>query len=206
MTESFQQNNHEALGKTSEIRTSAKSKRRPKTQRTHFATTYEILTCCMLFLSITLGCAYPTTTVILVRHAEKGVGTDPPLTPAGDQRAQELVHVVEQAHIQAIYTTQYLRTKQTAQPLANHLNLTTIVVPVTQNIEQHARDVVANILEHDKGKSVLVVGHSNTVPRIIEELSIVSPPQITESEFNRLFVVLKKRHSSSKLIEATYGR
>ena len=206
MTESSQQHNHQAQGKTSEVHTSAKDKRPPRTLRTHFAAGYEILTCCILFLSITIGCTYPTTTVILVRHAEKGVGTDPPLTPAGVQRAQELIHVVDQAHIQAIYTTQYLRTRQTAQPLANQLNLTATVVPVTQNIEQHARDLVANIIEHDKGKSVLVVGHSNTVPRIMEELSITSPPQISESEFNRLFVVLKKRKSASKLIEATYGR
>lgn len=197
---------HDGTSNTSKVGKGTHRKDRSRVLESHFIIRHSNFLWCLLILLLTIGCSYPTTTVLIVRHAEKEVGTDPPLTPAGEQRAQELIHVVEQAHVQAIYSTQFLRTKQTAQPLANYLSLTTTVVPVTGDIEQHAQDLVANIMDHYKGKSVLVVGHSNTVPRIIEELGITSPPQIRESEFKRLFVVIKKKRSSIKLIKATYGR
>src|SRR4029453_9075189 len=72
----------------------------------------------------------PVTTIILVRHAEKNIepnNPNPNLSPAGQARAQELVRVLGNAGITAIYATQFVRTQQTAQPLATHLGL-----PVTQ--------------------------------------------------------------------------
>src|SRR5438034_11317250 len=63
----------------------------------------------------------PVTTVILVRHAEKNIepsNPDPDLSPAGRARAQELVHVLGEEGVNAIYATQYRRTQDTVRPLA----------------------------------------------------------------------------------------
>src|SRR5262245_61183760 len=72
----------------------------------------------------------PVTTVLLVRHAEKNIepnSPNPELSPAGQRRAQELVRVLENSGITAIVASQFVRTQQTAQPLANKLHL-----PITQ--------------------------------------------------------------------------
>ncbi|MGH9856121.1 MAG: histidine phosphatase family protein [Blastocatellia bacterium] len=68
---------------------------------------------------------FKVTTVYLVRHAEKAATptADPPLLEAGNQRAQELAQTLGKARIKTIYTSQYLRTKQTAEPLAKQLGI-----------------------------------------------------------------------------------
>src|SRR5882762_9901737 len=73
----------------------------------------------------------PITTVILVRHGEKVIdpnNADALLTPAGQARAQELIHVLGNAGITAIYATQVTRTQQTAKPIADRLGLQTNIV------------------------------------------------------------------------------
>src|SRR5438105_12994297 len=80
------------------------------------------------------------TTIILVRHAEKaGPSGDVPLNAAGVARANELARVLGTADIAAIYTTPFVRVRQTAQPLANALHLTPIEVKTG---DTYARDVV----------------------------------------------------------------
>jgi hypothetical protein len=59
-----------------------------------------------------------TTTVIIVRHAERNTGEDPPLNPEGEARAQALASALSIAGVTGIFTTPYLRNQQTAVPLA----------------------------------------------------------------------------------------
>ena len=61
-----------------------------------------------------------TSVVVLVRHADKAnePADDPPLTPAGKRRAQDLASALRNAGLTAIITTQFLRSRQTALPLA----------------------------------------------------------------------------------------
>src|SRR5438105_14696907 len=65
-----------------------------------------------------LAQAGKTTTVLIVRHAEKAAepADDPPLTAAGDARARELWVAIKDAGVTAVITTQLLRTRATAQP------------------------------------------------------------------------------------------
>src|SRR5260370_35463042 len=92
------------------------------------------------------------TTVILVRHAEKIIdpnNADPDLSPAGQARAQELVHMFGDAGINAIYATQYKRTQETVKPLADKLGLATTIVN-----SKSTADLLAQLRPQNSGQVV----------------------------------------------------
>jgi 2,3-bisphosphoglycerate-dependent phosphoglycerate mutase len=145
----------------------------------------------------------PITTVILVRHAEKAGATgDVPLSPAGIDRAKELVRVLAGTSIAAIYVTPYVRTEQTAEPLATAHHLDPVIV---KNMDTYARDVVSAILRDHKGETVVVVGHSNTTPQVIRALGVPNPPDIADGQYDGLFIVSLGDGTSPKLLTLKYG-
>lgn len=151
---------------------------------------------------------YPVTTILVVRHAEKTAAppADPPLSAAGQARAQTLVEVAGKAGVTVIYATQFMRTQQTAQPLANHLGVTVNVFNVTGNAQQYAEDLVDQILSQHSGEVVFIVNHSNTVPLIIEELGANPIPPINEDEYDNLFILtMPSFFGATKIIKAKYG-
>lgn len=148
-------------------------------------------------------CFFSTvTTVLIVRHAEKGTTppNDPPLSTDGQARAQTLARVVGDANVRAIYATEFARTQQTVQPLATQLSL-----PVTQISASDTDGLVNNILSNHRGEVVCVAGHSDTVPVIIEKLNGGQISPITEMQFDKLFVVTVYRWRRTKVIQLRYG-
>jgi phosphohistidine phosphatase SixA len=145
----------------------------------------------------------PVTTVILVRHAEKNIEPDNPnpnLSPAGQDRAQELVRILGNAGVTALYASQYGRTQQTVQPLANHLSL-----PVTQIDSKNTDELVRQISTNNRGGVVFVAGHNNTVPAIIAALGGGSFPVIPENEFDNMFILTIYRFGKAKVVKLKYG-
>lgn len=160
--------------------------------------------CIALLLSPMSGTArsapqseFKVTTVYLVRHSEKAdaPAADPPLLEAGTKRAEELARTLGKAGIKAIYTSQFLRTKQTAEPLAKQLGIASMAIPVKMsatNRRELSSEYLAEVVERissNSGGNVLIVGHSNTVPEIIKALGGDMVPTIDETVFNDLFVV-----------------
>jgi broad specificity phosphatase PhoE len=143
----------------------------------------------------------PRTVVLLVRHAERAAqaGNDPPLSMAGEERAETLAHVAGDAGVSAVFVSEFQRTQQTAAPLAMALGLTPIEIP--------AADVAALVTEirGRRGSTILVVGHSNTVPQIIDELGGGIVPAIAENEFDNLYVLFIPRWGSPRLVRLKYG-
>jgi len=149
---------------------------------------------------------FKVTTVYLVRHAEKAAepAADPPLLEAGNKRAGALARMLGKAGIKTIYTSQYLRTKQTAGPLANQLGISPTVIPVKmgenprelspQYLTEMAKRVYSNT-----GGAVLIVGHSNTIPEIIKALGGDIAPTIDETVFDDLFIVTVYAKGKSKV-------
>ena len=126
------------------------------------------------------------TTVIVVRHAEKmDNSSDPELSAAGAVRAQALVNVVRDAKIARIITTQFRRTRATAEPTATALGITPLVIPASPT---HVQAIADTVRAHP-GTSFLIVGHSNTVPAIVAALGAPAPAAICDSEYDNLFVV-----------------
>ena len=147
--------------------------------------------------------ARPITTVIVVRHAEKNIepaNPDPDLSPAGQVRAQEIARIFGDAGVQAIYATQYKRTQQTVAPLASRLGLSVTAVDAKQSAELTRR-----ILSNNRGQTVFVAGHNNTTPEIVNLLSGENYPQIPESEYDNMFVVLIYRFGKAKVLKVKYG-
>ena len=153
-------------------------------------------------LAFTVNAA-PVTTVILVRHAEKETepAKDPPLTPEGRERAKELARILGNSGISAIFTTNLARTRQTAAPIAALLNLQPAVnVPAAT----YARDLANRIRSQHAGRTVLVVGHTNTTHDLIAALGVANPPTIPETDFDNLFIVTLAEGSEPKMLALKY--
>ena len=139
---------------------------------------------------------FKVTTVYLVRHAEKAAApaADPPLTEAGIKRAEELARTLSKAGIKTISTSQFLRTKQTAEPLAKALGIPNTVIPVkmdTMNSRALSPEYlkqISDLISASTG-SVLIVGHSNTIPELIKALGGDIVPTIDDPTYDDLFVV-----------------
>jgi broad specificity phosphatase PhoE len=131
-----------------------------------------------------------TTVVVLVRPVEKEAGTidDPPLSEAGEQRAQRLAQMLGDARgvgrIEAIYVSDARRAQQTAAPLADRLGKRMVIIG-GRDAEAAASQVMR---EHDGG-TVLFIGSSGTVPQLVHELSGLEVGPATENEHDTLYVV-----------------
>jgi len=131
------------------------------------------------------------TTLLVVRHADRQ-GSDDALSPAGLQRARDLAWVGGLAGVNAIYRSDTRRTMLTAEPLAKAAAITPVVYP--------ARDVdqlIRRILDEHCGETVLVVGHSNTVPLIVAAAGGPASPDLPEDRYDDLFVVTIFRGKAS---------
>ncbi|HJU53491.1 MAG TPA: phosphoglycerate mutase family protein [Pyrinomonadaceae bacterium] len=149
----------------------------------------------------------PSTIVLLVRHAEKASDAeDSPLTEAGTQRSQALVRVADAAGVSAIYTTQFKRNRDTAQPLSERLKIAVTESPIKdiQNPGDYAKTLAREITEKHAGQTVLVVGHSNTIPLMLEALT-GQPAPADHAEYSDLFIVTVPPSGPARLIKAQYG-
>lgn len=123
-------------------------------------------------------------TVFLVRHAEKvDDSRDPDLSESGYLRAETLAEVLRSAEIEYIHSSDYVRTKETAAPLADLSGLEVSLYD-PRNLEEFAEQL------KEKGGVHLVVGHSNTTPNLAEILGGEPGLPIEEkSEYDRLYMV-----------------
>ena len=127
----------------------------------------------------------PAITVFIVRHAEKlDPSTDPPLSPAGQDRAKELARVLRDARIGVVYVTQFKRTWETGLPAAEAIG----EKPVTADAGK-PDELVDLIRKLSPGSRALVVSHSNVVPELMKKLTGESISPLTESDYDRLYVV-----------------
>lgn len=115
-----------------------------------------------LIFSLLVSCnSQETTTYYLIRHAEKdrtdSGNKNPDLNENGLKRAKKWAEYFKNIDLDAVYSTNYNRTQQTAKPTANSKNLN-----ITSYNPGKMYDSVFKA--NTKGKTVLIVGHSNTTP------------------------------------------
>jgi 2,3-bisphosphoglycerate-dependent phosphoglycerate mutase len=142
------------------------------------------------------------TTLFMVRHAEKDTtvsGNDPPLSKSGLERANALARTLGHADISAVFVTEWQRTKLTAEPLAKAVHDTLHVLRGRDPAAQAAR-----IRNEARGRTALVVGHSNTIPELVTALTGKPVPPIRDDEYDRLYVVVLYA-GGSKVMWLNYG-
>jgi len=163
-----------------------------------------------LAAAVVLSCASllwgraDSTTVIVIRHAERAIGTgaDPPLSAAGQARAALLARMFGDTgpgRISAIYVTPPLRNRMTAAPLA-------AVLGVTPSIAAgDPRELAHRVLREQPGGRVLIVGHSDTVPQIVAALSgMDSIPAMRDSQYGTMYIVTVPRLGRANLLRLEY--
>lgn len=125
-----------------------------------------------------------TGVVFLIRHAEKASDAkDALLSEAGHKRAECLAHFLENADMRKILVTKVVRTQQTAEPLAKKLGRKPIV------LDAYDIDAFVKNLRGEPNANVLVVGHADTIPKIIEQLGGGEIAPIGDSEYDKIFVL-----------------
>jgi len=163
----------------------------------------------LLFALGLISCSRPqpgSTTVLIVRHAEKASDAeDSPLTEDGVKRSQVLVRVAEEAGVNAIYSSQFKRNRETAKPLSERLGLSVTEFPVNlQNPGDYGKRLAQDILEKHSGQTVLVIGHGNTIAATIEGLT-GRPAPIGDVQYGDLFIVTVPPSGAAKVIKGQYG-
>jgi phosphohistidine phosphatase SixA len=153
---------------------------------------------------------FKATTVFLVRHAERADAPreDPPLTEAGTSRAQLLARMLGKSGIKSIITSQYLRAKATAEPLAKQLSITSVAIMLKNSAPrvvspESIQEIVEKIYQRP-GENALVIGHSNSVPDVIKALGGDVVPIIDEKEFDDLFVVTVYAKGKARVTHLKY--
>ena len=167
----------------------------------------------VIYTAIAVGLAWffesqATTTMIFVRHAEKALipVDDPGLSAEGEARAAELARQLVDADvvagIDAIYSTNFRRTIETAQPVADALGLD---IRIYEN-QQDDEPLVDAMVADNKGKIILVVGHSNTLPTMIAALGASKKvPPIAENEYDNIYIISIPWFGKTKTIRLRYG-
>ena len=148
-----------------------------------------------------------TTTYYLIRHAEKDTSTagstqmqaNPPLSNQGKERAEKLVALMEKEGIDFLFSTDYLRTKSTLAPLA-----TKVGKPI-QIYSPNQQTAWADTLRQPPflGKKLLIVGHSNTIPRLANLLIGKNKyKDLADNEYGFIFkIVLEKDRITDSVID-----
>ena len=166
----------------------------------------------IIYTAIAVGLAWffesqATTTVIFVRHAEKAAqpADDPGLSPAGQRRVAELTRQLKDADviagIDAVYSTPYRRTEETARPIAEALGL-----PINSYDAGDTEAIMEYIVREHKGKIILVVGHSNTLPVLMAGMGASKRvPPIAENEYDNIYLVSIPWFGKTKTIRLRYG-
>ncbi|MGG9960993.1 SixA phosphatase family protein [Ferruginibacter sp. SUN106] len=156
-----------------------------------------LITGLLLFIQVFLFAQVPEglskkNKIYLVRHAEKKSGSDPVLTEEGNTRAGALLQVLKGKKIHHIYVTQFKRTQMTGDSLRLQMGIDTIQYKADTTGQDLYKMILAN---NEAGKSLLIIGHSNTVPKLIKKLGVINfdAKDIPDNEFDNLYLITYKK-------------
>lgn len=159
------------------------------------------------FLPATGHAGTRDTVVIVVRHAEKASDDpkDPSLSEAGQARAQLLAKALAGLPLSAAYSTQYRRTRLTAEPAAQAVGITVQVREANAaNARTYADELLALVRRQHRGGNVLVVGHSNTVPDIVKAFSGIAVEPLGDADYDRVYVITLEKSGKARLVQFRY--
>lgn len=150
----------------------------------------------------TLILAQDATTFILVRHAEKAAdGTrNPPLNEAGEARTQLLAEMLSSQSVDALYATPFKRTTSTLQPLAEKLGM-----DISPYDPADGKAWLDTLLEKHRGGTLVIAGHSNTVPVLANALLDEERfQQFDDNDYSNLIIIMVDADGNGKLVQLRF--
>lgn len=160
--------------------------------------------CLGLFGLVLLPACSAQRAIILVRHAEKIAddlnGIDVPLSKAGQERARLLAEMLKDSGITVIYATDTVRTRDTARPTAKALRL-----PIKMLNQRNPEAAVKRMQQDNADDIVLIVGHADTLPGLLEALGYHRGIRIPSNDYTNLFVVIPHAGKAPSVIRVGYG-
>ena len=162
----------------------------------------------LLAAALSLVAALPAMaqTVVIVRHAEKAdASADPLLSEAGQARARALVAELADAHPSLILTSPLQRTILTAAPTAEYHSAPSEVVSLEGGGAAHIAATVARVRAMPEDATVLIVGHSNTVPLIARALGYAEAADMPECEYDRMTTLHLMGEAQAHGVVSRYG-
>jgi hypothetical protein len=153
----------------------------------------------------------PVTTIIVVRHAEREPGADPPLNDEGLARRDALAAALREAGVTTIYATDLLRNRQTVEPLAAELGLAPILVNPARyvNTTLAADEIVSEILRDHAGETLLFCGNIGSIfdmlgimEQLYRRLGGTGDPPI---RYEDMYIGIVRGDGSASINRAAYG-
>lgn len=161
-----------------------------------------------LLLAAVADAAVGQTAIFLVRHAEKATEANEPAVPlsaAGAARAERLAAILRDSGVDAIYVTDTVRARQTAEPLARARKLEVrSYAPRGADGKPAPQLVVDRLKKEAPAGRALVVGHSNTLPEILATLGYAEKVEIPTSQFDDLFVIVPREGAPPTVLRLKY--
>jgi broad specificity phosphatase PhoE len=148
-----------------------------------------------------LSSARADSVLVLVRHGEKmDESPDAELSDAGRSRARALAAMLKDAGIEAVYSTDFARTRETARPAADAISKP-VEIYEGDRLPAFAEDLRA------RGRRALVVGHSDTTPELVQLLGGEPGAPIASDEYDRLYILTLSADgkTSTTLLRFTTG-
>lgn len=158
----------------------------------------KLLAGCVLLCA--LGVSAGAQTIFIARHAERTGEPDPPLNEQGQRRAEALAQLLSDAGVYYFYASDTVRARQTAEPLARRANRS-----VEQVAQADFEELIARIRKTaDPSRPTLVIGHRETVPRIVKALGGGEIPGLGSAEHDRLIVLTMLPGGKASVVTLRY--
>ena len=121
---------------------------------------------------------------------------DPDLTSEGFKRAEALALAMSDIEAGAVYSSQYKRTRQTIAPLSKAWSVEAVIISADDPEKQ-----IDALFKNHCGENVVIAGHSNTLPGLIDLLAIPEKITIEDNQYGDLYVVLWKDGISTLTVD-----
>lgn len=162
----------------------------------------KLLIITFLFAFVIVSYSQDQTIFILVRHAEKAIdGTNnPPLSEAGLQRANDLAALLANQKIDALYSTPFIRTEATLIPIGRDKGIE------VKNYDPYAgASWLSEALKKHKGGTIVISGHSNTIPGLANALlGEETFQQFDDNDYSNLIIIVTNEVGKGKLVRLKF--
>jgi len=121
------------------------------------------------------------------------------LSKDGKARAARLAEMLRNSGVEAIYVTDFARTRETAMPVSRELARELTIVP-----KGDPQELVQRLRKEHAGQAVLLVGHTDTLPGLIKAFGYAGEIKIDAQDYGNVFILTPKAEGAPALLRLRY--